>query len=53
MAPAALMVGLLMEEAERVRTAAVAYSCKLRFVDRRNPMSGSSAPASTIFILFL
>lgn len=33
MASEALMVGLLMDEAERVRRAAVAYSWRLEFVD--------------------
>jgi hypothetical protein len=33
MAPQALITGLLMVEADRVRRDAVAYSCKIEFCD--------------------
>lgn len=52
-APVALMIGLLMEEALRASRAAIAYSYGFEFVDRKKPISGSTAPASTMLILFL
>ena len=47
------MVGLVLGEADRVRRAAVAYSCKFEFGDCRKEMRGSSAPTPTILILLL
>lgn len=47
------MTGLLLGEAERVRMAAVACSCRVEFGDRRKEMRGSRAPASTILVLLL
>lgn len=47
------MAGLLLGEAERVRMAAVACSCKFEFGDRRQEMRGPRAPASTILVLLL
>ena len=53
MAVVEAMVGLVLGEAERVRRAAVAYSCKFESGDCRKEMRGSSAPTSTILILLL
>lgn len=53
MAPQALMIGLLVGEADRVSKDAVAYSRRFGFCDLRKLIMGSNAPASTMLILFL
>ena len=53
MVPQALMIGLLVGEADRVSKDAVAYSCRFGFGDLRKLIIGSNAPASTMLILFL
>jgi hypothetical protein len=53
MAPQALIIGLLVEEADSVSKAAVADACRFGFCDLRKLSIGSNAPASTILILFL
>lgn len=47
------MIGLLIEEADKVSKDAVACSCNVELSDCRKPMIGSRAPASIILILFL
>lgn len=52
-APEEQIVGLFAQHAVRVRIAAVAFSWRFWFWDCRRLIIGSSAPAFTIFILFL
>lgn len=53
MAPEEAMAALFMVEAERVRMVAAECSCRVRSEDWKKQSMGSSAPASTILILFL
>ena len=53
MAVVEAMVDLVLGEADRVRRAAVADSCKFEFGDCRKEMRGSRAPESMILILLL